>query len=409
MHPVVTGIGMISSLGADRDHVWHTLLSGRPRMGTITAFPAAEHGMGNCVVAEIAPQDLEARLAQLRARSIVLQRGRFRSIALAAAAEALDDAQLPTENADERATAGVVMGTLSAGAAEIERIAHATFTGGKPSVSDNLGKRTSIVLQDIARAFDLSGPVLGVDAACASGAVALTHACRLVATGAPWCLAGGVETSIVASNVKLAHVLGIVPTSFTDEPHRSSRPFERRREGYVPAEGACFLVLENEAHARRRGARIYARIAGFAERTYTGHPTQLCGTFAEALMRKALYHADVRVDQLGWVNAHATSTRQGDVAEATAINRLGDGKELLCSAPKSVTGHLLGASGAFEAAFSALSLYEQVSPPTVNLDDQDPECPVRCIQEQTASAFDYVLSNSLGFGGMGCSIVFGRA
>ena len=408
MHPVITGIGMISALGPERGRVWESLLAGRPRMSTITAFESAEHGMEKCVVSEVAQQDLQARLQQLRTRSIKTQRGRFRSLALAAAAEALDDAGLPGEDPEERASAGIVMGTLSAGAAEVERIAHATFTGGKPRVADNLGKRTSIVLQDIARAFDLSGPTLGVDAACASGAVALTHACRLVATGSPWCLAGGVEASIVASNVKLAHVLGIVPTSFTDEPHRSSRPFERRREGYVPAEGACFLILEDEAHARRRGARIYARIAGFAEQTYTGHPTQLCGTFAEALMRKALSRADVRTNQLGWINAHATSTRQGDVAEATAISRMGEREGVQCSAPKSVTGHLLGASGAFEAAFSALSLHDQVIPPTVNLDDQDTLCPVRCVREQTDAAFDYVLSNSLGFGGMGCSIVFGR-
>ncbi|MEP0545442.1 MAG: beta-ketoacyl-[acyl-carrier-protein] synthase family protein [Rhodothermales bacterium] len=407
MRPVITGIGMISALGPERDPIWEMLLAGRPRMGAISAFEAASHGMENCVVSEIADQDLEARLDQLRARSITTKRGRFRSLALAAAAEALDDAGLPGEDPEDRASAGIVMGTLSAGAAEVERIAHATFSGGKPSVADNLGKRTSIVLQDIARAFDLSGPALGVDAACASGAVALTHACRLVATGAPWCLAGGVEASIVASNVKLAHVLGIVPTSFIDEPHRSSRPFDLRREGYVPAEGACFLVLEDEAHARRRGARIYARITGFAEQTYTGHPTQLCDTFAEALMHKALRRADVRADQLGWINAHATSTRQGDIAEATAIGRMGEA--VLCSAPKSVTGHLLGASGAFEAAFSALSLHDQVIPPTVNLDDQDALCPVRCVRERTDAAFDYVLSNSLGFGGMSCSIVFGRA
>ena len=409
--PVITGIGMIGALGSTRSEVWQGLLAGRPRMGPITSFDAAAYGVADCVVAEIDPAGLTARLAQLSRRGLpVPRKGRFRHLALIAAAEALDDAALPLDDAAERFSAGVILGSNSAGAHEIERIVLATHAGHKPRVADNLGKRTSVAIQDIACAFDLGGPMFGVDAACASSAVAFTQACRLVASGAvPWCLAGGVDVPIVASNIKLAHVLGVVARAFAAEPERASRPFDLRRDGYVTAEGACFLVVEDPAHAEARGARCYARVAGFAEHTYTGHPTQLSATFAETVMRHALHEARLPAGALGWVSAHATSTPQGDAAEAVAINSVLDGAEVPCSATKSVTGHLLGASGAYHTAFAAMSLDQQCIPPTINLEEQDPDCPVHCPTEALAATFDHVLSNAFGFGGAGSSVILKRA
>ena len=409
--PVITGIGMICSLGSNRREVWDRMLAGAPRMGAITHFNPKDYGVEDCVVAEIQAHDFEMRLTLLRERSIeVPRKGRFRSLALIAAADAIEDAGLCLAHRKESVLAGVVLGTITAGAEEVEHIVQDAYRGKKPKLSDNLGKRTSVAIQDLARVFNMSGPMFGVDAACASGAFAFTQACRLVAAGdVPWCVAGGVEASIVPSSIKLAHSLGILTTSFSAEPNRASRPFDRLREGTVYAEGACFLIVENEAHALERGARLYARVGGFAEHVDGSHPTKLSDKFAETVMLNALHKACIPANKLGWISAHATSTRQGDAAEAKAIFNLANGHRILCSAPKSVTGHLLGASGAFGAAFSALSLYEQRIPPTTNLENLDPKCPVNCVQMETSASFDYVLSNAFGFGGGGSSIVLKRA
>lgn len=407
---VITGIGMIGALGPNRARVWQRVLAGTPQMGTITAFDAAAYGVEHCVVAQIKSEELSTRLAELAQLGFAVPRkGRFRQLTLIAACEAMADAGMESADDVERFAAGIVLGTNSAGTHEIERIAAATLAGRKPRVSDNMSKRTSVAIQDVARAFDLGGPMFGVDAACASGAAALIQACRLVSTGGvPWCLAGGVDVPIVASNIKLASVLGVVATGFAHDPKRASRPFDRRRDGYVPAEGACMLMVENRHHAAARGARCYAEVVGFAQHTDHVHPTRLSAKFVEAVMRQALRHAGLSVSELGWISAHATSTIQGDAAEAAAIGRVLDGHDVLCSAVKSVTGHLLGASGTYEAAIAAMSLDEQVIPPTINLDDQDPACPIHCPTQATGAKFEHVMCNAFGFGGAGCSIILRR-
>jgi len=410
MSVVITGIGMVCSLGVNRAQVWERLLTGSPKMGRITAFDARIYDLDDCVVAEVDNCALDQRIGDLRARSIdVAHKSRFRSMVLCAATECIEDASIELSQPNHRSEAGILLGTMTAGANETENIVLATHRGKKPRVTDNLGKRTVIAIQDIARNFDLGGQMFGVDAACASGAVAFAQAWRLVATGAtPWCLAGGAEASIVASNIKSARTLRVIPTAFAQNPNAASRPFDQQRQGYVPAEGSCFLLLESEEFARARGARIYAKVAGIAERTFTGHPTRITSEFARNLMADALKLSRIAINELGWVNAHATSTVQGDAVEASAIDALSNGSDVPCSAPKSITGHLLGASGAFEAAFSALSLHEQRIPPTINLENLDPQCPVHCVRTQTSASFEHVLSNSFGFGGGSCSIILKR-
>ncbi|HUV13846.1 MAG TPA: hypothetical protein VMY18_09375 [Acidobacteriota bacterium] len=168
---------------------------------------------------------------------------------------------------------------------------------------------------------------------------------------------------------------------------------------------ACVLVIENETLARNRCRRPYARIIGFAERTDFRHPTKTSAEFIVETMRRALEEASNSTEAIGCVNAHATSTRVGDAIEAEAIHTL-FGSDVWTTATKSLTGHLLGASGAFEAAFSALSLRDQIIPPTLNLDDPDPACPVRCTRRRLPSPIGQVISNSWGFGGSGCCLVF---
>jgi len=406
MTAVITGIGMISSLGSNRTSVWSNLLGGAPNMGSITSFDASAYGLEQCVVAAVSNEELEGRINELREQGIKTpKRGRFRQLVLAAAAEAYRDAGLSLEVTKDGREVGIILGTMAGGASEAERIAISTYEGKKPRVSDNIGKRPGIAIQDIGAAFGLQGPMFAVDAACASGASALVQACRMVASGAvSCCLAGGAEASLVPSNLKMVQALGVVSDSFFLEPNSASRPFDRRREGYVSAEGACMLVIEDETKARERGCRPYARIIGFAERTDFRHPTKTSVEFIVETMRGALEAASTPTEAIGWVNAHATSTRVGDAIEAEAIHTL-FGSNVWTSAPKSLTGHLLGASGAFEAAFSALSLRDQIIPPTVNLDDPDPACPVRCTRLLRPSAFSRVISNSWGFGGSGCCLV----
>ncbi len=407
---VITGMGLICSLGGNLSDVWKNLLRGAPNMGPVTLFDATRHRIDDCVVAEVPPEVLASRVAEIKARGFLPPRkGRFRWMVLSAAIEAFDDAAIDLDSPQERAGGMVILGTMTAGSEEAERIAVMAELGKKPRVSDNIGKRPGIAIQDVARAFDLSGSNFGLDAACASGASAITLATRLIGSGsAPWCLAGGAEASIIASSVKMVHALSIIPKSFSQEPNAASRPFDKKREGYVPAEGACLLVLESEEHALARGARPYARIKGVADRSFSEHPTRMSIPFCRMVMEQVLENSEVDVDELGWINAHATSTVHGDIQEAQAIARVVADTGVHVSAPKSMTGHLLGGSGAAEAAFSALSLRDQQIPPTVNLEDQDPECPIDCITNRTSADFRYVLSNSWGFGGTGSCIVLER-
>jgi len=410
MSVVVTGIGMICALGADRQTVWKRLLNGSPAMGRITAFDADQFGLEDCVVAEVDNDLLQQRIADLKSRSIkVAAKNRFRSLVLSAAAECIEDAGLDQADPDQRQRAAVILGSMTGGAGETERTVVMTHSGRKPRISDNLGKRTIVAIQDVARAYNLGGPMFGVDSACASGAVALAQARRLIESGAaPWCLAGGAEASIVASNIKIAHALRIIANAPDGQPNAASRPFDSDRRGYVPAEGACFLLLESKESAQARKARIYAELVSVVEQTFTDHPTRISSAFAQRIMQSALDQAQISNHQVGWINAHATGTVQGDSIEASAIQALCNRTPIPCSAPKSITGHSLGASGAFEAAFSALSLNEQCIPPTINLDQPDPHCPVDCVTTCTPAAFEYVLTNSFGFGGGSCSIVFKR-
>ncbi len=407
---VITGIGIICSLGRHRSEVWGNLLNGSPNMGPVTLFDAVRHRVDDCVVAEVPGEFLSQSVSELKARGFTPPRkGRFRWMVMSAAIEALDDAGLDLSSAEDRAAGAVILGTMTAGAEEAERIAVMTELGKKPRVSDNLGKRPGIAIQDICRAFDLSGPTYGLEAACASGAAAITLATRLIGSGSvPWCLAGGAEASIIASSIRMVHALSIIPKSFSHSPGSASRPFDRKREGYVPAEGACFLLLESEERALARGATPYARIRGIADRSFSEHPTRMSTPFCSMVMNQVLGNSQLAASQLGWINAHATSTVHGDIREAQAIAEITGDAGVPVSAPKCMTGHLLGGSGAAEAAFSALSLRDQEIPPTINLDDQDPECPVECVASRTPADFRYVLSNSWGFGGTGSCIVLER-
>lgn len=408
----ITGIGAVSALGADRETVWRHVCEGSPSMGAIRAFGPEEFGLSSCVVAETADSIFEE--ARDRISSVVpdaKKLGRFSILSLAAAREAIEHAGLSRNNSalhalPPNARSAIILGTSFAGIGEFERSVLLVHEGRKPRFADNFGMRTSIVIQRMARAFGVGGPSFGIDSACSSGASAILQAARLIRSREiDWCLAGGVESELTPTRLRMTQSLGLVSKRFRDEPCRSSRPFDIERDGFVPGDGAAFLLLESEDHARERGAAVFARIAGFCERVYVGHPTGLSRSFAREVMTDAQSDANLSPGAIGWINAHAASTPQGDAAEASAIADMAGDLRIPVSAPKSVTGHLMAASGALETAISALSLRDQIIPGTINLDAQDSACPVFVTRSTTAASFKAAQTNSFGFGGSCSSIV----
>ena len=411
---VITGIGMIGSLGATRDAGWARALAGEARMGPPRGIDEAIDGLKGVVVARVRDTELRERLRALDERGLPrAASGRYRQMAAVAAAEAMDDAGLG-DLADE-ASGGdpggaVVMGGIASGTIEIERITLRVHDGQRPRLADNLGKRTSIAVQDVARVSGVRGPSFAVDAACTSGAVALAQGRRVIAAGdADWCLAGGVEVSLTASNLMPARSLRAVTTRYAQEPNRASRPFDAKRCGFVPAEGACFLLLESADRAAARGAAVYAELVAATQGVDVTHPTQLDPGFIADLMRRAIDRSGLSPGDVSWVKAHATSTPQGDATEAHAIGAVFGEEGVPVWAPKSLIGHMMAGAGAVETALSALAVRHDTIPPTINLDAQDHDCPVRVITESTPAADATVLCNSFGFGGPGVCLLLRKA
>jgi len=261
--------------------------------------------------------------------------------------------------------------------------------------------------------FGLKGPNLALVTACTTSTHSIAIATRLIQYGdADVMVAGGAEHAINPLGVA-GFCQSKALSERNDEPHRASRPWDKGRDGFVMADGAGALVLEEYEHAKRRGATIYAEVAGVGMSGDAHHITAPPddGSGAALAMMQAMNDAGVNADQLHYINAHATSTPLGDIAETTAIKRcLGEhAHRVAISSTKSVTGHLLGAAGAVEAIFTVLALRDQVAPPTINLDDPDPACDLDYVPHVARSmTIDVALSNSFGFGGTNGSVVFKR-
>lgn len=402
---------MIGALGATRDAAWARALAGEPRMGPPRGIDESVTGLRGVVVARVRDTELRERLKTLDDHGIPrAAAGRYRQMAAVAAAEAMADAGLVEQAGKTSGCGAVVMGGIASGTIEVERIALRVHAGRRPRMADNMGKRTSIAVQDVARVCGARGPAFAVDAACTSGAVALAQGRRLIAAGdADWCLAGGAEASLTATHLMPARSLRALTTRFMQEPHRASRPFDTKRCGFVPAEGACFVLLESADRAAARGARVYAELAASTEGVDVSHPTQLEAGFIQDLMRSVLERAGASPNEVSWIKAHATSTPQGDATEARAIAAVFGQNDVNVSAPKSLTGHMMAASGALEAALAAMSIYRGIIPPTINLDTQDPTCPVRVVTRPTEADVSMVLCNSFGFGGPGVCLMLRKA
>jgi len=405
---VVTGVGLVSPLGIGTEQTWQGLLAGRSGAGPITLFDASLHSTHfACEVKGFDP------LAWLEKKD-VKKVDRFIQFAIAASDLALKDASF-TVAPSEAGRVGVVIGSGIGGFATIEREHEALLKGGPRRISPFFIPAAIVNLAAgwVSIRSGAKGPNSATCTACASGSHALGDSFRLIQRGdADVMIAGGSEAAITPLGVGGFCSMRALSTR-NDAPEKASRPFDRDRDGFVIGEGSGILVLEELEHARRRGARIYAEIVGYGTSGDAYHITAPSedGDGAVRVMRATLEDAGVEPSVVDYINVHGTSTPRGDAVETVATKTVfGDhARRLALSSTKSMTGHLLGASGGLEAGITALALRDQVLPPTINHDNPDPECDLDCVPNQARKAeVRYAISNSFGFGGTNGALLFKR-
>src|SRR5438132_10565636 len=406
---VVSGIGLVSPLGCGKELNWENLIAGHSGIGPISRFDASV--LPARIAGEVSDFDAERYLERKDLKKMDL----FIRYALGAAHMAIEDAGLPSPlPAPERT--GVIIGVGMGGMASLEESYEHFAARDVRRVSPFLIPRLipNMAAGQIAMRFGARGPNYATTSACASGAHAVGEALVLIRDGRQdMMLAGGAEAPVCLLGVGGFSAMRALATSFNEEPARASRPFDRRREGFVVAEGAGVLVLEELEHARRRGARVYAELLGYGATCDAYHMTQPApeGAGAAECMRCALDDAGIEPGAIGYINAHGTGTPFNDEAETLAVKRVfGEhAARLPISSTKSMTGHLLGAAGTIEAAYTVLALARGVLPPTINLEEPDKACDLDYVAREARPArVDTVLSNPFGFGGTNAVLAFRR-
>jgi 3-oxoacyl-[acyl-carrier-protein] synthase II len=406
---VITGVGAVTSLGFTAEETWQSLLAGRSGVSLITEIDVEPYPTKiGAIVRGFEPGEYMDRKEARRM-------GRYCQLGVAAAGMALEDAGL-AQGEFERETAGVIVGTSGGGAVEeCEKACRILLTKGGMRISPFFPVTVSlnVAAHHISCTYGFDGYSSTVVTACASGTQAIGEAAEVVRRGAAKImLAGGTESGICEMSIA-AFSVARGYSRRNDEPERASRPFDAERDGFVPAEGAGMLILEDLEHALKRGARIYAEVLGYAGTADTYHliAPDPEGKAAARAMVLAVQDARLSLDDVDYINAHATSTPLGDVAETYAIKRAFGKRayDVPISATKSMTGHLIGAAGGVEAIVSVLTIRDGVIHPTINLDHPDPECDLDYVPHVARKAqVDVVLSNSFGLGGQNACLVIGR-
>jgi 3-oxoacyl-[acyl-carrier-protein] synthase II len=405
---VITGMGAVTPIGIGKEGLWTGLRAERSAVRSITRFDPSIFRSHNA--AEIDGFDPNDFIESKRARRL----DRFGQLSVASARLALLDGELDV-TCEDRERIGAMMGTALGGVGYAEEQLGRFLQQGLRAVDATLalavfGGASSC---NIAIEFGVEGPNSTNAMSCASGAIAIGEAFRQIRDGyADVMLAGGAEAPLAPLCFGAFALIRAMSTR-NDDPAHASRPFDRERDGFVMGEGAAVLLLEEYDRARARGARIYAEVAGFGTTNDAYHMTapRPDGSQAARAMRQALRDADVTPSEIGYVNAHGSSTPLNDPTETLAIRSVfGDAAETVAaSGTKGYYGHALGASGAIEAAICALAIEREWLPPTVNLTERDPECDLNYIAGEGRSArVEHVLSNSFGFGGINASLVFRR-
>ena len=405
---VVTGVGLVSPLGIGTEETWKGLLAGRSGAGPITLFDASRHSTRfACEVKGFDPLDWVEKKQ-------VKKMDRFIQFAVAASDMAVKAAELPTPVADAQRT-GVIIGSGIGGFTTIEKEHTALLSGGPRRISPFFIPAMIVNLAAgwVSIRTGAKGPNSAMATACTSGAHAIGDSFRLIQRGlSDAMIAGGSEAAVTQLGVGGFSSMRALSTR-NDEPERASRPFDRDRDGFVMGEGAGILVLEELEHARKRGAPIVCEVVGYGMSGDAYHITapSADGDGATRVMRATLEDARVDPSEVDYVNVHGTSTPRGDAVETIAMKRVfGDhARKMALSSTKSMIGHLLGASGGVEAGLTALVLRDQAIPPTINLENPDPECDLDYVPNDMRNAeVTYALSNSFGFGGTNGALLFKR-
>ncbi len=405
---VVTGLGHISPVGNTVEQGWANLVAGKSGIATVTKFDAAN--LSTRFAGEVKGFNVEDYMPAKDARHM----DTFIHYGVAAGIQAMQDSGLVvTDENSERF--GVIVGSGIGGLPMIEQTQTELLNRGPRRISPFFVPASIInmISGHLSIRFGLKGPNLAIVTACTTGAHSVGEAMRIIEYGdADVMLAGGAEATISPLGLG-GFAAARALSQRNDDPATASRPWDKDRDGFVLGEGAGVMVLEEYEHAKARGARIYCEIVGYGRSGDAYHMTAPCedGDGARRSMINAMKNAEINPDAVDYVNAHGTSTPLGDLAETVAIKRaLGDhAKKTVVNSTKSMTGHLLGGAGGVEAVFSVLAIKHQVSPPTINIFNQDPECDLDyCANVARDMDIEYAMSNSFGFGGTNGTLIFKR-
>lgn len=408
---VVTGLGMISPLGNTVEDSWQSLVAGKSGIGKIESFDSeafATQISGQIKNFDVTQYDLTTK----DARKIDI----FIQYALAASYQAMKDAKLDTNKeskAIDPARIGVAVGSGIGGISTIEQTCLDIDKKGPRRVSPFFIPATVVNMAagNIAIKYGLQGPNFAIATACTTGTHNIGYGARTIAYGdADIMIVGGAEMATCPAGVGGFAAARAMSTR-NDEPEKASRPWDKDRDGFVLGDGAGILVLEEYEHAKKRGAKIYAELAGFGMSDDAHHITSPPenGSGAQAAMQNALNDAGMKAEQVQYINAHGTSTHAGDIAETSAVRGLfGEHADnVAVSSSKSMTGHLLGAAGAVEAIFTIKAITDSIAPPTINLDEPGEGCDLDYVPNVARKMnIDAAISNSFGFGGTNGSLLF---
>jgi len=411
---VVTGLGIVSPVGNTVGEAWQNILAGRSGIGQMTRFDAST--FPSRVAGQVKNFDIHAYIPPKEARRM----DEFIHFGLAAGIQAVQDAGLDQEQPDGERI-GVCIGSGIGGLATIE-------SGIKANPS-SLEEHPVLVLRKVSPffvpaiiinmisgnlsiRFGFKGPNLAIVSACTTGTHSIGEAMRMIEYGdADVMVAGGSDACITTTCVGGFSAARALSTSFNDHPETASRPWDKDRDGFVIGEGAGALVLEEYEHAKARGAKMYAELIGYGMSGDAHHITAPDMDGPRRCMAAALNNARVNPDEVQYLNAHGTSTPLGDKNETDAIKAVfgGHSGKLVVNSTKSMTGHLLGGAGGIESLFAVLALHHQISPPTINIFQQDPECDLDyCANTAREMKIDVALNNNFGFGGTNGTLVFKR-
>ena len=404
---VITGLGLVSPVGNTVEEGWQNILAGRSGIAHVTKFDTSTFPVQ--IAGEVRNFDITSYISAKDARRM----DTFIHFGMAAGIQAVRDAGLDKENVVDLERVGVAIGSGIGGLPLIEETKEEFLSGGLRKVSPFFvpGSIINMISGNLSIMYGFKGPNIAHVSACTTGTHSIGEASRIIEYGdADVMIAGGAESTVSPLGMGGFCAARALSTR-NDDPATASRPWDKDRDGFVLGEGAGVLVLEEYEHAKARGARIYAELVGYGMSADAYHITAPNSDGPRRSMLNAMKNAGVGPSDIQYVNAHGTSTPIGDKNETEAIKlAFGDAAyNLVVNSTKSMTGHLLGGAGGIESLFTVLAIYHQISPPTINIFNQDPECDLDfCANKAREMKIDYALKNNFGFGGTNGSLVFKR-